>query len=107
MGFRNGSQTISDNDPDPQIYDSAGVYIVRLSVQGDGGTNWDYKTITVYPKPVVSFHFHLIMHGWEVKLMMERLLNFSIQPIRGRHTNGNSEMGKAALNFSPSMSIWL
>ena len=50
-------QTSTDNDPAPLVYDTAGVYIVRLSVEGDGGTNWDYKKITVYPKPVVSFSF--------------------------------------------------
>ncbi len=50
-------QTSSDADPSSISYDAAGVYIVRLSVEGDGGTNWDYKRITVYPKPVVDFSF--------------------------------------------------
>jgi len=47
----------SDDEPAPLVYDTAGVYIVRLTVQGDGGSNWDYKKITVYPKPVVNFSF--------------------------------------------------
>jgi PKD repeat protein len=50
-------QTSSEGDPAPLSYDAAGVYIVRLSVEGDGGTNWDYKRVTVYPKPVVDFSF--------------------------------------------------
>jgi gliding motility-associated-like protein len=47
----------TDKIPAPQVYDSAGEYIVRLSVEGDGGSNWDYKKIIVYPKPTVSFAF--------------------------------------------------
>jgi PKD repeat protein len=49
--------TSSENDPVPLVYDTAGVYIVRLSVEGDGGFNWDFKKITVYPKPHVDFSF--------------------------------------------------
>lgn len=44
-------------NPDPIVYDTAGMYVVRVSASGDGGTNWDYKTIQVYPKPVVNFNF--------------------------------------------------
>jgi gliding motility-associated-like protein len=50
-------QTSTDNNPGSMIYDTAGMYIVRLSVSGDGGTGWDYKTIQVYPKPIVNFDF--------------------------------------------------
>ena len=50
-------QTSADDNPAPITYDTAGIYIVRLSVAGDGGSNWDYKKIIVYPKPVVSFSF--------------------------------------------------
>lgn len=46
-----------DNTPQPLVYDTAGTYIVRLSVSGDGGSNWDYKTVTVYPKPVANYSF--------------------------------------------------
>ncbi|MBN2275775.1 MAG: PKD domain-containing protein, partial [Bacteroidales bacterium] len=49
--------TSSDDHPASLTYDTAGVYMVRLSVSGDGGTNWDYKRIFVYPKPVVNFYF--------------------------------------------------
>ncbi len=55
--FGNGNLSESDKNPASQVYDSAGEYIVRLSVEGDGGTNWDYKKIIVYPKPIVSFAF--------------------------------------------------
>jgi PKD repeat protein len=55
FGFE--GQISTDDEPAPLIYDTAGVYIVRLLVQGDGGSNWDYKTITVYPKPIADFSF--------------------------------------------------
>ncbi|MBN1144585.1 MAG: PKD domain-containing protein [Bacteroidales bacterium] len=55
LGFNGQSST--DNEPTPLVYDAPGVYIVRLTVQGDGGSNWDYKTITVHPKPVANFDF--------------------------------------------------
>jgi PKD repeat protein len=55
--FGYDGQTSADVYPASISYNAAGVYIVRLSVKGDGGTNWDYKRITVYPKPVVDFSF--------------------------------------------------
>jgi len=55
LGYNNQSST--DKIPDPMTYDTAGMYIVRVSVKGDGGTSWDYKTIQVYPKPAVDFNF--------------------------------------------------
>ena len=55
FGFE--GQTSFGSNPPPLVYDTAGVYIVRLSVQGDGGSNWDYKKVTVHPKPIVSFSF--------------------------------------------------
>jgi gliding motility-associated-like protein len=51
-------QYSTDDNPAAVEYDTAGMYIVRLSVTGDGGTSWDYKTIQVYPKPVVDFNFN-------------------------------------------------
>jgi hypothetical protein len=50
-------QTSIEPVPAELTYDTAGVYLVRLAVAGDGGTNWDYKQITVYPKPLVNFTF--------------------------------------------------
>ena len=50
-------QTSTNNLPSPLVYDTAGVYIVRLTVRGDGGSNWDYKKVTVYPKPIANFSF--------------------------------------------------
>jgi PKD repeat protein len=50
-------QSSTNHLPAPLVYDTAGVYIVRLTVQGDGGSNWDYKKVTVYPKPIASFSF--------------------------------------------------
>jgi PKD repeat protein len=55
FGYKGHSST--NNEPAPLIYDTAGVYIVRLAINGDGGSNWDYKKVTVYPKPVVNFSF--------------------------------------------------
>lgn len=43
--------------PNPVTFDTAGVYIVKVTVKGDGGINWDYKTVQVYPKPLVDFIF--------------------------------------------------
>ncbi len=39
-------------------YNSEGVYTAKLVVRGDGGTNWDYRIITVHPKPEVDFSFN-------------------------------------------------
>ncbi len=55
LGFN--AQSSSETEPEPLVYDAPGVYIVRLTVQGDGGSNWDYKTITVHPKPAAKFDF--------------------------------------------------
>jgi PKD repeat protein len=55
--FGNEGQTSTNSEPAPLVYDTAGVYIVRLVIQGDGGSNWDYKKVIVYPKPIVSFSF--------------------------------------------------
>lgn len=55
LGFNGQSST--DNEPTPLVYDAPGVYIVRLTVQGDGGSNWDYKTVTVHPKPAANFDY--------------------------------------------------
>lgn len=55
LGFNGQSST--DNEPDPLVYNTPGVYIVRLTVKGDGGSSWDYKTVTVHPKPVAYFDF--------------------------------------------------
>lgn len=55
FGYEN---MISDEkNPAPVVYDTAGTYIVRLTVEGDGGTNWDYKLIHVYPLPVTGFKY--------------------------------------------------
>ncbi|RPH73491.1 PKD domain-containing protein, partial [bacterium] len=55
FGYEN--QGSVEKSPDPVTYDTAGMYIVRVSVSGDGGTSWDFKTIQVYPKPIVNFNF--------------------------------------------------
>ncbi len=49
--------TSGEAQPAPLVYDTAGVYIIRLVVQGDGGYNYDYKMVTVHPKPIVNFTF--------------------------------------------------
>jgi PKD repeat protein len=47
------------------LYSEPGTYVVKLTVEGDGGMNWDYKTITAYPKPDIEFTFvpGLVMEG--------------------------------------------
>jgi PKD repeat protein len=39
-------------------YVNDGVYTVKLIVRGDGGINWDYRIITVNPKPEIEFTFN-------------------------------------------------
>jgi len=46
-----------DPEPQPMVYDTAGVYMIRLDVRGDGGSNRDYRKVTVFPKPVAAFSF--------------------------------------------------
>lgn len=49
--------TSNEADPAPLVYDTAGTYIIRLVVQGDGGYSYDYKMVTVHPKPQANFTF--------------------------------------------------
>jgi PKD repeat protein len=39
-------------------YDEQGTYTVRLLVEGDGGSAWATRLITVHPKPEVDFSFN-------------------------------------------------
>ncbi len=55
FGFKN--QGSAEMVPDDFTYDSAGVFIARLYVEGDGGSSWDYFKITVYPQPEADFTF--------------------------------------------------
>ncbi|MBN2611254.1 MAG: PKD domain-containing protein [Bacteroidales bacterium] len=50
-------------------YNEPGVYIVKLTVEGDGGLNWDYKKIIVHSKPQIDFTFApgLVMEGSETE----------------------------------------
>jgi PKD repeat protein len=53
-----GDGTFS-SEPNPMHnYPVAGVYTVKLTVKGDGGTNRDYKIISVDPKPEIDFSFN-------------------------------------------------
>ncbi|MBN2347697.1 MAG: gliding motility-associated C-terminal domain-containing protein [Bacteroidales bacterium] len=54
FGFNN--ETSTESEP-VFTFTEPGDYITKLIVEGDGGTNWDYKKITVYPKPIVDFTF--------------------------------------------------
>lgn len=48
----------SSKKPTPSYtYDKPGVYTVKLTVYGDGGVNWDYKIISVNPKPEAAFSY--------------------------------------------------
>ena len=49
---------ISSESEPTYTYTEPGFYTARLVVRGDGGTNWDYKIITVYPKPEAAFNFN-------------------------------------------------
>jgi PKD repeat protein len=39
-------------------YTEPDVYTVKLIVHGEGGVNWDYRIITVNPKPEIDFTFN-------------------------------------------------
>ncbi len=55
--FGTSGDTTSDHAP-TYTFSEAGTYAVKLQVTGDGGTNYDYKIVTVYPKPEVDFYFN-------------------------------------------------
>lgn len=54
--FGDGNEDESQNPV--HTYNEPGTYTVRYSVEGDGGTNSDYKVITVQDKPEVYFSFN-------------------------------------------------
>lgn len=49
--------TSNENEP-TYTYNENGTYTVKLTVHGDGGTNYDYRFITVNPKPEIDFTFN-------------------------------------------------
>jgi PKD repeat protein len=51
------------------LYTEPGVYIAKLTVEGDGGLNWDYKKITVHSKPIIDFTFapEIVMEGSSIE----------------------------------------
>lgn len=54
-----GVEGAVSNESEPTYtYNEPGVYTAKLIVHGDGGTNWDYRIITVNPKPDISFTFN-------------------------------------------------
>ena len=61
--FDDGSTSTEQNPS--HIYEKAGKYEVKLTVTGDGGSAFTYRTIEVYPKPTVSFKYDpsLVMLG--------------------------------------------
>ncbi len=45
-------------EPEPTFtFTEPGTFIIKLTVTGDGGTNWDFKEVTVYAQPEVDFVF--------------------------------------------------
>jgi hypothetical protein len=55
FGYEN--QFSNEEQPSSMVYDSAGTYIVRLAVSGDGGSAYAYKLIHVFPEPQTGFEF--------------------------------------------------
>ncbi len=55
--FGTSGDTTNEHAP-TYTFTESGTYAVRLQVTGDGGTNYDYKIITVYPRPEVDFYFN-------------------------------------------------
>ena len=52
--FDDGGSTSNEVAPVHE-FTKPGAYNVKLEVIGDGGKNFDYKTVIVYPKPEVNF----------------------------------------------------
>jgi len=53
-----GYNNLTSTEKEPTVtFKEPGVYIVKLTVQGDGGYNWDYKKVTVHSKPKIDFTF--------------------------------------------------
>jgi len=47
----------TDNTAQPShTFEEAGTYVVKLTLSGDGGSKYDYKTVVVHPKPKVDFN---------------------------------------------------
>jgi PKD repeat protein len=55
--FNDGNATSTDPEP-TYTFTEPGNYTVKLIVKGDGGTNWDYKIVTVNPKPQIDFTYN-------------------------------------------------
>jgi len=54
-----GYNNMTSTEKEPTVtFNEPGVYMVKLTVQGDGGYNWDYKKITVFSKPRIDFTFN-------------------------------------------------
>ncbi|MBN1118201.1 MAG: gliding motility-associated C-terminal domain-containing protein [Bacteroidales bacterium] len=50
-----GNGTTSMEQGPIVIFDEPGQYTIKLLVRGEGGTNWDSKTVDVYPQPEADF----------------------------------------------------
>jgi PKD repeat protein len=61
--FDDGSTSTEQNPS--HIYETAGKFEVKLTVTGDGGTAFTYRTIEIFPKPTVIFKYSpaLVMLG--------------------------------------------
>jgi len=67
MNFRNNSlwgnsylwefddDQVSTEQHPTHVFDTAGIYNIKLTVEGDGGKAYHYETITVYPNPAAEF----------------------------------------------------
>lgn len=55
--FDDNGATSTEASP-TYTYVEDGYYTVKLIVYGEGGTNWDYRIITVNPKPEIDFTFN-------------------------------------------------
>ncbi|MBN1118200.1 MAG: gliding motility-associated C-terminal domain-containing protein [Bacteroidales bacterium] len=49
---------VSEEDAPVYTFEEAGTYLVRLTVEGEGGTHSDYKTIVVKQQPQIDFAFN-------------------------------------------------
>ncbi len=99
-----GYQGLTSTEPYPDAitYDTAGTYMIRLSVSGDGGVNWDYKRITVYPKPVIDFTFAPTSVFEETQTESPTPIKFFNSTIEGNKYLWDFDDGTTSSEFEPT-----
>ena len=73
--FGISGETSTEQEPS-YTFAEPNVYTVKLIVRGDGGTNWDYRIITVNPKPNIDFTFNDSVVFVQSQTHPDEIINF-------------------------------